>query len=100
MKRLFHVYLLIFRELIIYTQLFTLLAAVIFVRVGWNGLPYIFWTKVVGWLSVAGLFWFSRRQQIVFYHNLGLSSKALVFIVVGSDVLVLAATLTAFSCLA
>ncbi|MEQ8531683.1 MAG: hypothetical protein RIF36_13105 [Imperialibacter sp.] len=87
MNRYWQIYLLIFRAFVVYTLIFSSLALVIYVNIGWLGLIYIFWIKVVGFLAICALYYFSKDHQLTFFHNLGLSVPALLAIAGLSDII-------------
>jgi len=73
---------------VVYTSIFSALALVIYLNIGWLGLIYIFWTKVVGFLSICALYHFSKSNQLTFFRNLGLSVQALLSIAWLSDIVI------------
>lgn len=87
LSRYLLIYLLIFRGFVVYTLIFSGLALVIYVTLGWMGLFYIFWTKVIGFLAICALYRFSKSNQLTFFHNLGLSVPALLAIAGLSDII-------------
>jgi hypothetical protein len=87
LNRYLQVYLLIFREFVVYTLIFSALALVIYLNLGWMGLVYIFWTKVIGFLAICALYHFAKSNQLTFFRNLGLSVPSLLTVAGLSDII-------------
>jgi hypothetical protein len=87
--RYWKIYLLIWKEFLLYTTIFSGLALLIYAQNGWMGLFYIFWTKVIGFLAVCLAYRHAKSNQLIFFHNLGLTTTTLLVICVLSDIAVL-----------
>ncbi|WP_421875267.1 hypothetical protein [Marinoscillum sp.] len=68
----------LFRDFIVYQNIFNLASAYTLMNYGAYSFPYIFWIKVLGY-GVLGLWYYqSRQHRLYFYHNLGWSMRKLI----------------------
>ena len=90
----FETYLLLFREFVIYTFIFTAIALLAYVSYGWRAFPFIFWTKILGFCFTGLFFYCSSRHYLHFFHNLGYSTFRLVVWWALSDLLFLSLSIS------
>ncbi|MFY0689718.1 MAG: hypothetical protein JXQ90_21285 [Cyclobacteriaceae bacterium] len=57
-----------------------------------GGLGYAIWTKLIGYLFTAIVYYWFRRDNLLFFHNLGISTSTLVITSHVLDMVVLLVT--------
>ena len=68
----------LYREHTIYTLIFTLLSVNMLIWYGARSYLFIFWLKVVGFVSVSAFYYLRRKKRMYFFHNLGLNTRELL----------------------
>ncbi|MDN5200646.1 hypothetical protein QQ008_04715 [Fulvivirgaceae bacterium BMA10] len=81
------VILIFYRDIVSYNIIFTLIACYWYFHTRASATMPMFWSKVLGFLFIAYIFYEFHKQKLYFYHNLGFGTKDLIFIAVFSDIL-------------
>lgn len=70
----------LYREHTVYNLLFTAVSADLLLRYGVLSYVFIFWVKVVGFVSITLACYWARKKHLYFFHNLGFTTRSLLIL--------------------
>jgi len=67
-----------YKEYTVYNLIFTVLALKLYVGFGDKSYSYMFWLKILGYVSTAIAYYWYRKKYFFFFHNLNLRKRDLI----------------------